>query len=367
MSGVLLRRSDQLIGRSVLGAMALVGLVLLGFDLIAAFAAEVDDIGSGEYSAATAAMYIAYTVPRRAVELYPTIALIGCLLGLGALAASSELTALRAAGLSRRRIGMAAGLAIGAVMLVMMLIGETIAPQGEQWAQTVRVGAKSSDVGVARWSGLWAREGDTFLNARSGRVKRSDGDVWVELDRVQLYEFDAEGRLLSLAMAARAEHRQAQWRLLEVRRSRFLERRVETETAAEEVWNSQLNPEVLSLSIRRPRYLSMRDLLSNLDYLERNGLDTSEFESALWARWFYPLQVLALCLLAIPFAFGSLRSGGFGKRLFLGIVLALGFFLAQRLTVNLAEVYRLDLRLAHGGPSLMLVLGAWLWWRWQRE
>ena len=40
--------------------------------------------------------------------------------------------------------------------------------------------------------------------------------------------------------------------------------------------------------------------------------------------WFYAFNVLALCLAAVPFAFGTLRSGGLGKRLFIGIVFALG-------------------------------------------
>ncbi len=360
---VWLRRSDWLVAKTVLAAIALAGSVLLGIDVIAAFAGELGDVGEGDYGAGTALLYILYTVPRRAYDLFPTAALIGCLLGLGALAATSELTALRAVGLSKLRIGAAAGMAVGLLLLAMLLIGETIAPSGEQRAQSLRVGAKSKDVGVVSESGLWAREGDTFLNARSGRIRGQDSQAYVELDRVKLYEFDAEGRLKSLAIAARAEHRDQRWRLFEVRRSRFFERHVETENVAEEAWESQLSPEVLSLSIRRPRYLSIRDLQSNLAYLQRNGLDTSEFASALWARWFYPLNVLGLCVVAIPFAFGSLRSGGFGKRLFIGIVLALGFFVLQRLLVNLAEVYRIDLALAHAGPALLMILGAWLWLR----
>ena len=360
---VWLRRSDWLVAKTVLSAIGLAGAVLLGIDVIAAFAGELGDIGEGDYAASTALIYVAYTVPRRAYDLFPTAAVIGCLLGLGALAATSELTALRAVGLSKLRIGAAAGMAVAGLLLAMLLLGETIAPAGEQRAQALRVGAKSKNVGVVSESGLWAREGDTFLNARSGRIRGQDNQSYVELDRVKLYEFDSEGRLKSLAMAARAEHRDQRWRLFEVRRSRFFERHVETERVAEEAWDSQLSPEVLSLSIRRPRYLSIRDLQSNLGYLQRNGLDTSEFASALWARWFYPLNVLALCVVAIPFAFGSLRSGGFGKRLFIGIVLALGFFVLQRLLVNLAEVYRIDLALAHAGPSLLMMLGAWVWMR----
>src|SRR3546814_7485756 len=85
----------------------------------------------------------------------------------------------------------------------------------------------------------------------------------------------------------------------------------------EEHWTSQLDAAALAASasnLWRPRYMSARDLRSGINYRKRNGLDASEFEEHYWGRWFYPLNVLALCLAAIPFAFGTLRSGGAGQR-----------------------------------------------------
>ncbi|MRT44334.1 LptF/LptG family permease, partial [Xylella fastidiosa subsp. multiplex] len=73
-------------------------LVLLGLYVVNGFASEVRDIGKGSYRFGHAIAYIAYTVPRRAYTLFPTAAGIGMLLGLGQLAATSELTALRALG-----------------------------------------------------------------------------------------------------------------------------------------------------------------------------------------------------------------------------------------------------------------------------
>jgi lipopolysaccharide export system permease protein len=65
--------------------------------------------------------------------------------------------------------------------------------------------------------------------------------------------------------------------------------------------------------------------------------------------------VLALCLAAVPFAFGSLRSGGLGKRLFIGIVFALGFWLLQTQFVKLAGVYKFDYRLAYLIPPVVML------------
>lgn len=357
------RISDRLIGRSVLLALLLVWSTLLAFDLIGGFIDELDEIGQGNYDALTAFFYIAYSLPRRAYTLFPTAAMIGCLLGMGALAASSELTALRSAGLSRLRICLAAVAVVGLLTLGMVVVGETVGPLGDQRAQALEVSAKSDDVAVARGSGVWAREGDTFLNARHGRSVGIGAAATIELDDVRLYEFDGEGRLLSIAVAKRAEHAGGTWSLFDVRRSFFRENSVESTTTAQERWDSALNPDVLSLGVTRPRYLSTADLNASLDYLQRNGLDVGAFENAYWARWFYPVNAMVLCLAVLPFAFGTLRSGGFGKRLFLGIVFGLGYFVLQTLTVNMAEVFRFDLRIANAMPPLAVALGCWAYFR----
>jgi lipopolysaccharide export system permease protein len=360
---MILRRTDRLVAGSALLALAAVWTVLLGFDLVSAFAQELDEVGEGNYSAVSALLYTLYTAPRRAYELFPTAAVIGSLLGLGTLAATSELTALRAVGLSRLRICLGALLVVGAMTAAMVLSAETLGPYGEQRAQALSIAAKSRDVTVARWSGLWAREGDTFMNAQHGRSRGEGAQTWVELDGVRLYEFSTEGKLEAIALAKRAEHRDGRWTLFELRRTRFLERGVKSETIAEEAWESGLKPELLSLGVTRPRYLATRELSDSLAYLERNGLDRGAFESAYWARWFYPVNVLVLCLAVMPFAFGTLRSGGFGKRLFLGIVIGVAYYMLQRLAVNTAEVYRFDLRTAYLVPPLLVATASWLYFR----
>ena len=92
----------------------------------------------------------------------------------------------------------------------------------------------------------------------------------------------------------------------------------------------------------------------------RNQLDAREYEDIYWGRWFYPLNVLALCLAAIPFAFGSLRSGGLGRQLFLGILFALGFWLLQLLFSRMAGAFKFDYWIAYLLPPLVM-LGVSMW------
>ncbi len=360
---MLLRQSDRLIAGQVLSSALLVWGALLGFDALIAFSGTFDDIGRGSYTVGTGLLHTLYTIPRRAYELFPSAAMIGCVLGLGALAASSELTALRAAGLSKLRICIGAAASVLILTALMVASGETLGPWGEQRAQALQLSATQDDVALAEKSGIWAREGDTFLNARRGRVEGSAANARVVLDDVRLFRFDDGGKLVSLTVAARAEHADGRWSLLQVHRAHFAPREVRSETSEQEAWDSRLTPEILNLSLQRPRFLSSATLRESLDYLERNNLDPGQFAVAYWSRFFYPLHALALCLAAMPFAFGALRSGGFGKRLFLGLVFGLGYFLLQRLSVDLAQVYGIDLRLANIAPMALAAGGAWAYFR----
>ena len=357
------RIHDLYVGKVLLGTVLVTWAVLLGLDALMALVAEFGDIGKGNYDFLTALSNVMYTLPRRAYTMFPTAAVIGSLMGLGQLAASSELTALRALGLSRRRLSLAVAATLTLLTAVMVVNGETLAPWAQRRADGIKAAAKSRDMIVAQYSGLWAREGDTFLNAQSGQEKGDGEKRWLELRDVRMYEFDDDGRLESIANVGVAEHRPGGWLLRDVKRTFFEARSVNQVEVVEERWESRLDPTALAASVARPRYLSAVELKSSIDYRKRNGLEADEYEEHFWGRWFYPLNVLALCLAAIPFAFGTLRSGGLGRRLFIGIVFSLGFWLLQTQFVKLAAVYDFDFRVAYLIPPAVMMAVSWFLFR----
>ena len=88
---------DRYIGGGVLMATLGVLLLLVGLDALTSVIDETDDIGDG-YGFLDILVYVGYTLPRRIHEFVPFAALIGALIALGRLAASSELVVMRAAG-----------------------------------------------------------------------------------------------------------------------------------------------------------------------------------------------------------------------------------------------------------------------------
>lgn len=360
------RLHDLFVARAVLLAVLTTWAVLLGLFVMMGVSDQFKDIGKGSYTFAHAVAYIAYGVPRSAYNLFPTAAVIGALLGLGQLAATSELTALRALGISRRRIGLSVAAAIAVLTALMVLNGETLAPWSQNRGDLFKANAKyQTNMASARYDGLWAREGDIFLNARGGEERIGPGgERSLVLTGVWLYQVGEDGRLQSLTRAASAVHRKDGWLLQQVRRDVFGDDRVSRSRVASELWPSRLDPQALAAGLERPRNLTARELHRSIAYRERNRLDARDYEEQYWGRWFYPVNVLALCLAAVPFAFGTLRSGGMGKRLFLGILFALAFWLLQLLFGRLAGALRFDYRLAYAlPPVLMLAISGWIFRR----
>jgi lipopolysaccharide export system permease protein len=83
-------RFDLYLGQSVFTTVLLTWAVLVGLDVVMAFSGEFKDIGKNGYTLGHAAAWVLYTVPRRAYTMFPTAAVIGALMGLGQLAATSS-------------------------------------------------------------------------------------------------------------------------------------------------------------------------------------------------------------------------------------------------------------------------------------
>jgi lipopolysaccharide export system permease protein len=357
------RQHDLYVGRAVLGTVLLTWAVLVGFDLIMALSGQLGDLGKGSYDFPTALAVVAYSAPRRAYMIFPYAAVIGSLMGLGQLASTSELTALRALGLSRRRLSVSVAAALALLTGLMVVNGETLAPWGQRQGDQLKLAAKTNNVAMARYSGLWAREGDTFFNAIDGQERTEGGQRVLELRDVRLYQVGEDGQLRSLTRAGSAVHDASGWSLHSVRRVEFGAEGAREDIQASQRWESRLDANALAAGVTRPRNLTAADLHASIEYRRRNNLDAREYEDTYWSRWFYPINVLALCLAAVPFAFGSLRSGGMGKRLFLGIVFALGFMLLQMQFGRLAGAFRFDYRIAYALPPALMLLSSWLLFR----
>lgn len=363
MASLRIRRVDWLVGTTVLGSLLTVWLVITGLDAVFQFLRQLGNVGKNGYTVTNAVVYVLVTFPRRLYEMFGNAALIGGLLGLGGLAATNELTALRACGLSKLRIAASAVGVVAILVVGVVILGETAAPWGDQQAQAMQLRLKSNNVGIGGTSGLWARDGDRIINAKSWVAKRTATHSTVQLLDVRVFTLTPDGQVTRFDWAQTAEHDGRKWVMSKVRSTTLDDAGTHSHTADSQTWDSNLNPQVLEQSVIQPQYLPMRDLRRNIAYLEQNGQNPGVYSSAFWTRALYPVNVLVLVLLAMPFSFGTLRSGGLGKRMFIGMLLAIGWYFLQKAMVNFGTVYGVPPLVANLLPAVILAVIAWVYFR----
>jgi len=331
---------DRYIGSSVFVAILAVLGIILGLATLFAFIDEMSDV-SDTYTLTDVLSYVLLTAPRRLYDMLPMAALIGCLIGLGTLASNSELTIMRAAGVSIGRIVWAVMKPMLVLMLAGVLIGEYVAPATETVAQANRSLAQGSGDAQSAKHGMWHRQGDEFIHVNS---VQPNGILY----GVTRYRFDNERHMLSASFAKRAEFDTDHWQLTEITTTLFHDKRTEVVTAPEERWDVALSPQLLSTVVMAPESLSISGLWGYIHYLADQGLNNGRYWLAFWVKVLQPLVTAALVLMAISFIFGPLRSVTLGQRVFTGVLVGFTFRIVQDLLGPSSLVF--------GFPPLLSVL-----------
>ncbi len=318
-----MRKLDRYIGTTVLSSIMLVLVIIVGLDALTAFLDEVQDL-SDNYTFVDVTSYVLLTLPGRMYEYVPFAALIGCLIGLGQLASSSEIVVMRSAGVSIARLVWIVMQPTLLVAVVGFLVGEYVAPTTEQIAQSQKAIAQSRGGGIVGRRGLWNREGNTYL---SFNAVEASGVVY----GIKLLQFDDERRLQSALRAERAVFQEGYWIMEKVVKTKFTSWETTRSQHTTLRWNTGITPQLLTMVVVEPERLPVIDLYRYSRYLYQQGLDSDDYRLALWKKILQPVATAGLVLVAISFIFGPLREGTMGFRIFAGVIVGIMFRTSQDL------------------------------------
>ena len=353
----MIRTVDRYIGKSAVLGILLVWVSLTALMMMFSLLGEIRDT-TINYSVSDVLWFVFLTGPRLAYQIFPVSALMGSLLGIGALASANELVAFRISGVSRLRLA-AAGMA-GALMITIpvMAIGEWVAPDAEQQARAFRLGQLVGQVVIGGPSGMWMRDGNDIVNIRRPILTADRGQQSINFQDIEIHHFNGFSGLQKITRAEKAYFDGERWSLEGVSVIEIGENSVAPRQFERTPWVSGVKPELLESAVTRPYYLSIRALWDQLKYLQSNGLDDRVYQSAFWEKAVYPLMIIALVLAGMPFVFGSSRQHNHGFRLFIGMTLGGVFMLVNATAQNLATAYSLPVSISTALPSLILMVAA---------
>ena len=334
--------------RTILVSTLLVLLVLLALATLFEFIGELDNT-MGDYGIPQALLFSILRLPQLSFEMLPLATLIGALLGLGALAAHSELVVMRSAGLS---IGKLAGMVATTGVVIMIFaafVGEFIGPPLDYFARNMRNEARFQQDERNSGNAAWVKDGPVILH-----LERVNSEF--EFGGIYLFRFNDDHSLRSIARAENSGIDDSdKWILENFRETRFQGDGVQVVESSVAVESFDLSGDLVGITLVKPVSLSAKGLVSYISYLRKNNLSAGRYETELWSRISATVTIVIMPILALAFVFGSLRSAGAGGRLMIGVLIGLAYYLASEMIANSGQVYDLNPALVTWLPPLALL------------
>jgi len=322
-----MRIAERYLQQEILAGVLLITVALMSmfafFDLIQ----ELESIGKGSYGISKVLLFVLLSVPGHVYEVVPVAVLIGTLYALGQFSRNSELIILRVSGISMSALGWTL-LRVGLIFaLLTFLVGELIAPLSEKSAQRMRVQATDSVIAQDFRSGLWVKDGNSFVNIED--VLPDAG-----LLNIHIYEFDDQFRLRMITNARQGQFGEGRWDLREVVQTGFNERKISIQAFPQAFWQSVIRPELLNVLLVVPEKMSAWNLYFYIKHLSSNKQKTTRHQIALWSKMAYPAACIVMVVLALPFGFLQQRAGGLSAKIFAGIMIGITYQVLNRLFVH---------------------------------
>lgn len=348
MFGVL----DRYIGRTILNSILVTLFLLVSLAGIIKFVEQLRKVGDGDYTALSAGVFTLLTVPKDIDVFFPMAALLGALMGLGALASRSELVVMQASGFTRLQIALSVMKTAVPLVIVAMFIGEWIAPAGEQWARNYRAEKIVGNSLVVTDEGMWAKDANDFIHIQ--RINNA-----TSIQDVSVYRFDDQRKLKSVMFAANGEYDSTNqlWVLSQVDESILSsEKKITGSQRLTVDWKTNLTPEKLGIVSLNADSLSIRGLYQYVSYLKESGQVAAVYELSMWKKILAPLSAAVMMLMAVSFIFGPLRTVPMGVRVISGIVGGFLFYVLNQGFGNWSLVYSVPPIVAAILPSLLFLI-----------
>ena len=373
---------------SILQSVSFVLAAVLALSAFMDLTNVLPSVGKDGFEIQHAFLYVLLRLPGQVYMVMPVAALIGTIYTMAQFASTSEFTIMRASSMTTTMAALML-FKVGIIfVLITFVFGELVSPRTSPMAERLKLTSKGATVSQEFRSGMWTKDmvhadgikgpviGSRFFNVRQFRT---DGN----LVDVRLYEFDTSFRMRSIVTAARATFAgNNTWRMEDVSETIFSNTRPAGSTAPTGVNFGQetsvvstrrlpamdliteITPKIISVSASDPVRMSASELAVYTRHLSENRQETERFKIAFWKKLFDPLSIFVLMALALPFAYLHTRSGGVSLKIFIGIMIGVGFIFINNLFAHVGLLSTMPAILTAIAPSLLflgLALFA-LWW-----
>ncbi|MCF6808603.1 LPS export ABC transporter permease LptG [Thiotrichales bacterium 19S9-12] len=337
------------VAKTVLVTTAIVTLSIMAIFIIFTFIAQMEDVGQGNYTSVSAFIYVLYELPVNLYLIMPMACLLGSLMGLGILANNSELIVMRAAGCSTFQISKGVMVASSILVVFCFMLGSWLGPSYTQKAEIHKAIAQGGNNAVISGKqSLWFKSGNDFIHVNGSLAKHE----LVNITRFRI----KDGQLKTIIEAQNATLDGNTWIISDVNETSLSFDQVSVTHLDKDTWKNLIPPRLVDVLGVNPEYLNIKALWEYMAFKKQNAEETNALELQFWQKFFQPISVIILMLMAVPFVFGPMRSAAMGLKILAGLLLGFIFFIINQFFGPFSEVYNLPGLIGAGAPTVIFTI-----------
>ncbi|MGH7929400.1 MAG: LPS export ABC transporter permease LptG, partial [Candidatus Binatia bacterium] len=300
----------------------------------------------------TVIRYFVYKIPLSISRVIGFATLFSTLFSLGMLARTQEITAMRASGLSVKRISLPLILLSFAICGATFFLNESLVPAFSHRADTIykteiRNKKQQSLIGNRD---IWLRGDGSFIN-----IDYFD-TISNTIEGVTIFVLNRDFTLRGFVEIPRGRWNGAKWEIKKAVEWNFLP---DGKMASREIDAPPLiteTPDDLKLLERDADEFTYFDLQKQIADMKTKGIDTTAYEVDLQTKVALPFISPLMVLLAVPFALKKHISGGIALSFGIAMLIGFSYWMLIAFCISLGHSGALPAWLAAWAPNLIFTL-----------
>jgi lipopolysaccharide export system permease protein len=345
-----LKLLDKYILKEFLKILVITVLSFIALFLIVDFFDKVRMFLSNNASTGQMASYFVYSIPMIISYIFPPAVLLSTLMTFSSLSKFNEITAMKANGINVYRISLP--LIIFAVIAAVFLFyfNELISPASVQKTEyIVKVDVqKQKTLGFFKQNEIWYHGENAVYNFKMFDVDKNT------IRGVTINYLNPDFTLMSRIDAQSAEWKNDQWVFYNLLITRFDNNNNPVlEWSKEKVINIPEKPNDFKVMQKDVEKMGYFELSKYVKKIRLEGYDVTKYLVELQGKMAFPMVILIMVFIAVPFSLRSERSGGAMQSIGLGIFIGFSYWIVHAFCMSLGRSEIVPVLLAAWGANIL--------------
>ena len=336
---------DRYLIREYLRSMLFITLSFTSLFLIIDFFERIRMFLSNQATLVQMGSFFLFRIPMIASQILPAAVLLASLITCGTLSRHSEITAMKANGISLYRIAVPMLVIAALTSLLVFVLSEWVTPHTNERAEYIRLieVQKRQSIGTFKQDQIWYRGKLGIYNFRLFDARSST------LQGITIHYLDRQMNLTMRLDAEKGEWTEGRWLFHNLLITRFSDRGLPViSRVKQQVVDLPEKPADFQVVQKDVEAMGYFELKRYIQKLQSEGYDARQYLVDLHGKIAFPLVSIILAVIGISFSLRSERSGGIAQGIGAGLLIGFSYWL----------VYAFGMSLGRSG-TLPPIVAAW--------